>query len=114
MRNKAVENEYGKTDLDKPKGFYGATTLFVNPRVKAFTVKVDSTKPIYRPGEEAEITLTATKNGQPVADAELMLTAVDRGVLDLINYHVPNPLDFFYKNYHFPQFFQSLCRKYGF
>ena len=102
VRNKAVENEYGKTDLDKPKGFYGATTLFVNPRVKAFTVKVDSTKPIYRPGEEAEITLTATKNGQPVADAELMLTAVDRGVLDLINYHVPNPLDFFYKNYHFP------------
>ena len=31
-----------------------------------------------------------------MANAELTLLAVDRGVLDLIDYHVPNPLDFFY------------------
>ena len=28
--------------------------------------------------------------------------AVDRGVLDLINYHVPNPIDFFYSRSNFP------------
>ena len=102
VRNGAPSTEYGKIDLDKPKSFYGATRLFVNPRVKAFSVKVDSIKPIYRPGEEAEITLTATKNGKPLANAELSLVAADRGVLDLINYHVPNPLDFFYANHNFP------------
>lgn len=102
VRKETPSNEYGKTDLDKPKSFYGAATLFVNPRVKAFTVKSESAKPVYRPGEEAEITLIATKNGKPLANAELTLVAADRGVLDLIDYHVPNPLDFFYSEYNFP------------
>ncbi|MBR6834540.1 MAG: hypothetical protein IKM72_00860, partial [Oscillospiraceae bacterium] len=31
-----------------------------------------------------------------------------RGVIDLINYHVPNPIDFFYNRYNFP-----LCVKGG-
>lgn len=102
VRKETPSNEYGKTDLDKPKSFYGATALFVNPRVKAFSVKAESSKPVYRPGEEAEITLTATKNGKPLANAELTLVVADRGILDLINYHVPNPLDFFYSDYCFP------------
>ena len=102
VRNGKPSTEYGKTDLDKPKGFYGATTLFVNPQVKAFTVKIDSSKDVYRPGEEVEITLTASKNGKPLTNAELSLVAADRGVLDLIDYHVPNPLDFFYARNNFP------------
>lgn len=102
VRNGTPSNEYGKVDLDKPKSYYGAATLFVNPQVKAFSVKAESSKPVYKPGEEAEITLTATKNGKPLANAELTLVAADRGVLDLINYHVPNPLDFFYSDYSFP------------
>ncbi len=102
VRNGKPSTEYGKTDLDKPKGFYGATTLFVNPRVKAFSVKIDSSKDVYRPGEDVEITLTASKNGKPLANAELSLVAADRGILDLIDYHVPNPLDFFYARNNFP------------
>lgn len=102
VRKEVPSTEYGKIDLDKPKSFYGAVKLFVNPRVKAFSVKAESVKPVYRPGEEAEITLTATKNGKPLANAELTLVAADRGILDLINYHVPNPLDFFYSDYRFP------------
>lgn len=102
VRSGTPSTEYKKTDLDKPKSYYGAATLFVNPRVNAFSVKAESSKPIYKPGEEAEITLTASKNGKPLANAELTLVAADRGVLDLINYHVPNPLDFFYSPDNFP------------
>lgn len=93
---------YGEIDLDKPKGYYGATAVFVNPRVKSFSVAVESAKPSYRPGETAEVTLVATKGGRPLAGAELTLLAVDRGVLDLIDYHVPDPIAFFYDPYHFP------------
>ena len=102
VRQGEPKHEYGQQDLDKPKGFYGATTVYVNPRVKSFSVKVESAKPSYRPGEEAEITLTATKGGKPLANAELTLMAVDRGVLDLINYHVPDPISFYYNTSNFP------------
>ena len=102
VRQGAPKHEYGEEDLDKPKGFYGVTEVFVNPRVKSFSVKVESAKPSYRPGEEAEVTLTATKGGKPLANAELTLMAVDRGVLDLINYHVPDPISFYYNTSNFP------------
>lgn len=102
VRNGEPTHEYGAADLDKPKGYYGAATLFINPRVKAFSVDVETSKPSYKPGEEIEITLTATKGGRPLANAELTLMAVDRGVLDLVDYHVPDPIAFFYDTENFP------------
>lgn len=102
VRQGEPTHTYGEIDLDKPKGYYGATTVFVNPRVKSFSVAVESAKPSYRPGETAEVTLVATKGGKPLAGAELTLLAVDRGVLDLIDYHVPDPIAYFYDPYHFP------------
>lgn len=108
VRNGQPTHKYGEVDLDKPKGYYGVTEVFVDPYVKAFSLDVKSEKTAYRPGEEATITLTATRGGEPLANAELTLLAVDRGVLDLINYHVPNPIDFFYNTSIFP-----LCVKGG-
>ena len=102
VRNGAPVHEYGEPDLDKPKGYFGVTPLFVNPYVRAFSVKVESDKPTYKPGETATLTLTATKGGKPVSNAELTVMAVDRGVLDLINYHVPNPIEYYYTSYNYP------------
>ncbi len=102
VRSGEPVHEYGEVDLGKPKGYYGVTTLFVDPYVKAFSIDVKSEKTAYRPGEEATVTLTATRGGEPLANAELTLMAVDRGVLDLINYHVPDPISFFYNPSHFP------------
>lgn len=102
IRNGEPTHKYGEADLDKPKGYYGVTELFVDPYVKAFSIDVKSEKTAYRPGEEATVTLTATRGGKPVPNAELTLMAVDRGVLDLINYHVPNPIEFFYNADKFP------------
>lgn len=102
MRTGAPKHQYGEVDLDKPKGYYGVTPLFINPYNRAFSVKVETDKPVYRPGEQVTLTMTATKGGHPVEGAELTVMAVDRGVLDLINYHVPNPIDYFYDYSHFP------------
>lgn len=96
------KHEYGEVDLDKPKGYFGVTPVFVNPYVRAFSIKIESDKTAYKPGEMANLTLTATKGGKPISGAELTVMAVDRGVLDLINYHVPNPIDFFYSKSNFP------------
>lgn len=102
VRQGEPTHQYGEPDLDKPKGYFGVTPVFVNPYVRAFSVEVETDKPSYRPGETATITLTATKGGAPLSNAELTVMAVDRGVLDVINYHVPNPIDFFYNSYNFP------------
>ena len=102
VRQGQPTHQYGEPDLDKPKGYFGVTPVFVNPYVRAFTVEVESDKPSYRPGETATLKLTATKGGKPLANAELTVMAVDRGVLDLINYHVPNPIEYFYSRYNFP------------
>jgi uncharacterized protein YfaS (alpha-2-macroglobulin family) len=103
VRKGPPAHEYGSPDLDKPKGYYGVTALKVNPRVKAFTVTIeDAGNRVFRPGETVTLTLLAERNGRPLSDAELTLMAVDRGVLDLINYHVPDPIDYFYGNWRFP------------
>ena len=101
-RNGQPTHQYGEPDLDKPSGYFGVTPIYVNPKAKSFNVKIESDKKVYRPGEKAKLTLTATRNGKPVEGAELTVMAVDRGVLDLINYHVPNPISFFYNKYNFP------------
>jgi len=102
VRSGAPTHEYGSPDLDKPKGYFGLARLSVNPRVRAFSVHVESEKQTYRPGEEVTMTLTATRDGRPLPGAELTLMAVDRGVLDLINYRVPDPIEYFYSEYRFP------------
>ena len=102
VRQGQPTHQYGEPDLDKPKGYFGVTPVFVNPYVRAFSVKVEADKPSYRPGETATLKLTATKGGKPLSNAELTVMAVDRGVLDLINYHVSNPIEFFYSQYNFP------------
>jgi len=95
-------HDWGTPDLDKPKGYYGVTRLNINPRIKAFSVSVQTDKNTYRPGEEVTMTLTATRDGKPLPAAELSLMAVDRGVLDLINYRVPDPINHFYSDSLFP------------
>ena len=102
VRQGEPTHQYGEPDLDKPKGYFGVTPVFVNPYVRAFSVTVETDKPTYKPGETATITLTATKGGKALSNAELTVMAVDRGVLDLINYHVPNPIEYFYNSYNYP------------
>ena len=104
VRSGPPAHEYGSPDLDKPAGYFGVTRLNINTRVKAFSVAVQSDKKTYRPGEEVTMTLTATRDGTPLSNAELSLMAVDRGVLDLINYRVPDPISHFYADWRFPLF----------
>ncbi len=64
--------------------------------------EISSAKESYLPGSEATVTLKAVRNGQPLPGAEIALVAADRGVLDLIDYHVPDPVGFFYSTGNFP------------
>ena len=97
VREKEPSHDFTSQDQEKPKGYFGATALHVSPKVREFNVKIQLDKTLYQPGEEATVTLRATsQDDQPLAGAELSFMAVDRGVIDLIGYHVPDPLAHFY------------------
>ncbi|MDR0908221.1 MAG: Ig-like domain-containing protein [Spirochaetaceae bacterium] len=101
-RSSPPKHQYGEADVDKPKGYYGLIALAVNPHVRSFTVDLKLDKETYAPGETVNIELFTNKNGEAIANTELTLMAVDRGVVDVIDYHVPNPIDFFYDRSNFP------------
>jgi len=91
-----------KENNEKPAAYFGSTALKVSTATKQFDISIKADKAVYLPGEKAKITLRATRGGKPVKDAELTLMAVDRGVLDLIGYHVADPADYFYSQWRFP------------
>ena len=93
---------YFEPDLDKPRGIFGLTSLLVNTDSRRYTIEIEPSRAVYGPGEEAEVTLRVSRNGRPAPGVELSFMAVDRGVLDLIDYRVPDPVAFFYSPWNFP------------
>ncbi len=84
-------------DLAKPKCYIGYANLKVIPRQKKLNILVNTDKKQYKPGETATVDITVTDYlGQPV-NGQATISVADRGVLNLVDYTLPNPLDFFYK-----------------
>ncbi|MDR0759902.1 MAG: alpha-2-macroglobulin [Treponema sp.] len=102
VRRGPPENSYYLPDLDKPKGIFGIVALPVDAAGRHYEVKIETSKGVYGPGEEAEARIRVMLNGKPAANTEVTFMAADRGVVDLINYHVPDPLAFFYDPRRFP------------
>ena len=102
VRHGPPTNTYATKDLDKPKGLFGVVALPVESRLKRIDLEVVPSKPIYRPGTDAEILIRAKNKDMPLAGAEITFMVVDRGVVDLVDYHVPDPVAFFYNPDKFP------------
>ncbi|MDR3337223.1 MAG: alpha-2-macroglobulin [Treponema sp.] len=102
VRAGKADNSYFEPDLDKPKGVFGITALRVDNASRHYEVEIVPGKGVYAPSEEAEVLLRVKLGGRPAAGVELSFMAVDRGVVDLINYHVPDPLAYFYDPARFP------------
>ncbi len=101
-KREAPPSSYFEPDLGKPKGYFGMHTLLVSTKTRNLTAEIAPDRTVYAPGEEAEVKVRVTDNGRPVAGAEVTFLAADRGVLDLIDYHVPDPVSFFYDQSKFP------------
>lgn len=101
-RREAPPSSYFEPDLGKPKGYFGMHTLLVSTKTRNLTAEILPDRKVYAPGANAEVRIRVTDNGRPVAGAEVTFLAADRGVLDLIDYHVPDPVAFFYDQSKFP------------
>lgn len=90
-----VFSEEGE-DVGKPTFKIGYTNLIVDPGSKHLAIKLKSDKEEYRPGETVTVSIdVANSQGAPCA-AELTLAVVDRGILNLTNYEMPDPFNIFY------------------
>jgi len=95
-------NTYFEPDLDRPKPLFGMTMLKIANDNRRYNIEIENDKAVYSPADNAEVTLRVTRQGKPAAGVELTFMAVDRAVIDLINYHVDDPLNFFYNPANFP------------
>ncbi len=84
-----------------PKSYFGVTTLNISTQSKTFDIEITPDQKNYQPGDKVQINLRATKDAKAVPDAHLFVQVTDRSILDLINYHVSNPVNFFYSQYRF-------------
>ena len=89
-------------DFGKPRGYSGLVEIPVDTRSRAISLAVHPSKESYLPGSLASVTVNASWKGKPLEGAEIALVAADRGVLDLIDYHIADPLDHFYAHYLYP------------
>ena len=92
----STSESYYDPDLGKPKGFFGLAEINVSTVTRELDIEIIPDSRVHKPGENMDVKLRVTRDGKPVADSEMSFLAVDRGVLDLIDYHVPNPLTHFY------------------
>ena len=97
-----TEDDYFEPDVGRPRSLFGLTAVRVSTKPVELDVKVESGKASYGPGDEVEILVSVEHGGEPAVGAEVTLLGVDRGVLDLIDYRVPNALSYFYGEDNFP------------
>lgn len=89
----AEKRAFIDNDLGAPKFKAGVVKLSVSNRSKRLPFKLTTDRSDYSPGDTVTVTI------ETAPGAEIALTAADRGVLDLINYHYSDPVNKFFQNW---------------
>ncbi|MCX7882380.1 MAG: MG2 domain-containing protein [Brevinematales bacterium] len=83
-------------DYARPQYRLGYAHFRVLPKEKTLSVVVTTDKGTYAPRNNVKARIQVKDSaGKPVS-AEVTVSVADRGVLNLVNYTLPNPLSFFY------------------
>ena len=84
------------SDPGAPSFKMGYASLSVAPDQKHLQVEVAPDQETYRPGAEATVDLQLTNNSGEGVPGEITFSAADAGILNLVNYQLPDPFDTFY------------------
>lgn len=101
-RNEEPPHDFGGPDMGRPSGFFGMTEIGVSTQSRRIDVEVDSPNVEVEPGDSVDIAVNATRDGVPVEDLRVFLIGADRGILDLIDYSIPDPVGHMYRREQFP------------
>ncbi len=92
----AVSGRKGEGDKNRPVFAMGIVNLKMDTTSKNLKVTILTEKKNYKPGETVKAKIKVSSFKQPVV-SQLSVSVADEGVLKLINYKTPNPMDTFYK-----------------
>jgi alpha-2-macroglobulin len=84
------------TDVGKPSFKIGYINLPVDAGSRHLTLDIRTDRESYRPGDEVTIGLTVSDTEENPVAAEITISVADAGVLQLINYRLPDPFGVFY------------------
>lgn len=88
--------ENNRVSNGKPVQKLGQCTLHVLPVKNKLTVEMETPTATQRPGEDSTVGgVVRDADGKPVANASVTLFAEDEGVLQIMGYHLPDPLAHF-------------------
>lgn len=88
-----------KREAKEPALKLGICEIKVFDKTKKLNVALNVQGDYHRPGEEITVTGTITDHtGAPVPNAEVTLYAEDEGVLAVMGYQLPKPLDHFHRS----------------
>lgn len=93
-----ISGRQGPGDRKRPQFKMGVAELKVATDHKQLAVAIELEQATVQPGQPVAGVIRVTSGGAPVR-AELSLSAADEGVLQLIGYKTPNPMDAFYASY---------------
>ncbi|MCP4804516.1 MAG: hypothetical protein GY913_07135 [Proteobacteria bacterium] len=86
-------------DAGMPSWHLGYVELDVSAEGRRLDVAIATDAKVYQPGEDVTITLKALKGENAAAGADVVLYAVDHGVLSLTAYTTPQPFDSFWRDH---------------
>ena len=89
-------------DLGRPTGLYGMTALPVSTDHHRLDVDVSGPDRSVRPGDTIDLEVQASQGGVPVEGARVVMIGADRGVTDLIDHRIPDPVTHMYRPPMFP------------
>lgn len=85
-------------DLARPKYLYGSINLKVIPKEKRLTILVTPERENYQPKDTVNAKIEVFDSDGKPADADLTVSVADKGVLNLVNYRLPDLTDYFYRS----------------
>ena len=86
-------------DAGMPSWYLGYTELDVSAEGRRLDVEIATDSEVYQPGEEVTISLKALRGEAGAANADVVLYAVDHGVLSLTAYTTPQPFDAYWRDH---------------
>lgn len=94
-RTKPIPTKAKDPDVGAPAFRMGYTSLLVNPEKRRLKIAIAPNKTEAKPGENIEVDLKVTDHLGKPARSEVTFYAVDEGVLSLVGYKTPDPIDVF-------------------
>lgn len=100
LRGRSSDHIYSEEgeDIGRPAFKIGYVNLPVDPGTRHLKVAVKPDRSDYLPGATVTLDIDVRDAAGEPSAAEVTLAVVDRGVLNLINYELPDPFDAFYGN----------------